>query len=86
MYRVIWDKAVFQELKHLDKSQAIKLVKKVEEYLSKAPEKLGKPLVGRFQGLYRYRLGDYRVIYEINREEVVIIIVQVGHRRGGVYD
>lgn len=81
MYRVIWDKAVLQDLKLLDRTHAIKLVKKVEEYLVKAPEELGKPLVGRFKGLYRYRLGDYRVVYEINKKEVVIIIVQVGHRR-----
>lgn len=35
MYRVVWDKAVLQDLKHFNKLQAIKLVKKVEEYLEK---------------------------------------------------
>jgi mRNA interferase RelE/StbE len=40
---------------------------------------------GQWAGCYRYRLGDYRVIYQLERDEHLIVIVAVGHRRD-VYD
>ncbi len=81
MYTVTWDKSALQDLKTLDKAKAINLVKKVEKHLSQSPQKLGKPLSGQLNGLYRYRFGDYRVIYEVNKQEVMIIVVRVGHRK-----
>jgi mRNA interferase RelE/StbE len=39
-----------------------------------------KSLKGRLSGYYRYRLGDYRVIYEVNQSDRVVIIVLIGHR------
>jgi mRNA interferase RelE/StbE len=81
MYKLIWDQEALNDLKHLDKKQAIDLVKKIEEHLIKNPDELGKRLTGQFKGLFRYRYGDYRVIYQIFKKEVEIIIVKVGHRK-----
>ena len=44
-----------------------------------------KPLRGEFEGLWRYRLGDYRIVYEI-RDDAQVVIVLVIARRGDVYD
>lgn len=41
----------------------------------------GSTLKGEFFGLRRIRIGDYRVIYEINKQELIILIVRVSHRR-----
>ena len=41
----------------------------------------GKPLVGDKSGLWRYRVGDYRLICEVQQEKVVILVVEIGHRR-----
>lgn len=41
----------------------------------------GKPLKGEFRGLFSYRVGSYRIIYEIHRNELIVIVVDVGHRR-----
>lgn len=38
------------------------------------------PLVGDLAGLYKLRVGDYRVIYEINRDHHAIVIQMIGHR------
>jgi len=40
-----------------------------------------KPLKGRFAGHYRYRVGDYRVVYRIDDEDRVVVIVIISHRR-----
>ena len=45
------------------------------------PRLHGKALSGNLKGLWRYRIGDYRLICEINDDELVILAVSVGHRR-----
>lgn len=41
----------------------------------------GKALVGNHKGQWRYRVGDYRIICEIEDQELVILALSVGHRR-----
>ena len=81
MYKLIWDQEALNDLKRLDKKKALDLVKKIEEHLIESPDELGKRLTGQFKGLFRYRYENYRVIYQIFKKEVEIIIVKVGHRK-----
>lgn len=39
-----------------------------------------KSLKGKFKGLFRYRVGNYRVIYEINDQEITVIVITISHR------
>ena len=41
---------------------------------------LGNVLKGDLRGLRRLRLGDYRVLYEVRNDELVVLVVQVAHR------
>ena len=43
--------------------------------------RLGKPLQGSLAPFWSYRVGDYRVVYEIREAEVHVLVVLVGHRR-----
>ncbi len=45
------------------------------------PRRQGKALAGNLKGLWRYRIGDYRLIVDIMDEELVIVAVDIGHRR-----
>nr|WP_226857459.1 type II toxin-antitoxin system RelE/ParE family toxin [Acidithiobacillus concretivorus] len=45
------------------------------------PRTLGKPLAGSFSGLWRYRVGSYRIIASIEDQDVRILIVKVAHRK-----
>jgi mRNA interferase RelE/StbE len=45
------------------------------------PRQWGKPLHGEKQGLWRYRVGDYRLICDIRDEEVIVLVLAVGHRK-----
>ena len=80
-YHVRWDTEALEDLKNLGHAEAKRIVKKVESHLAKDPLSLGKALRGNLSGLYRYRIGDYRVLYEIIQKEIVIEVVSVGHRK-----
>ena len=46
------------------------------------PRVHGKALTGNLAGLWRYRVGDYRLIAEIRDDRLVILMLEVGHRSG----
>lgn len=47
----------------------------------KNPRHFGEPLKGDLAGLWRYRIGAYRVLCEIQDENIVILVLAIGHRR-----
>ncbi|MEW6218337.1 MAG: type II toxin-antitoxin system RelE/ParE family toxin [Thermodesulfobacteriota bacterium] len=47
----------------------------------KNPRHFGEPLRGDLAGLWRYRVGDFRIICEIQEERLVVLALAVGHRR-----
>lgn len=80
-YEVIWQEKVLEDLESIDKKDAARIVKRVKTYLVQNPAGLGSPLKGIFKGLFRYRCGDYRVIYAIDMTEKKIIVLHVKHRK-----
>jgi len=80
-YKVVVHEAAKKELQELDPGVAKRITKKIRQHLIKAPADLGIPLRGEFAGLYRYRVGDWRVIYSIAFAQETIIILRVEHRR-----
>ena len=81
MYKVAYLDSVEEDLKKLDKSTARKILNRIETYLAQDPKELGKPLKGEFQGYWRYRWGDYRVIYKIAEREILIIVLRISNRK-----
>jgi mRNA interferase RelE/StbE len=51
----------------------------IEKRLALAPDKLGRPLRGDLKGRWRMRIGDYRIIYSIHVNKVLILLI--GNRR-----
>lgn len=45
------------------------------------PRARGKGLVGNYRGLWRYRVGDYRVLCDIRDDALIVIGIDVGHRK-----
>ena len=72
-------KKQFLKFDHSIQTQIQKFVKKLEKL--KNPRETGKMLVGNLLGFWRYRVGDYRLICRIQDKELVIAVVEVGHRR-----
>lgn len=79
IYNAIWHEGSLRDLKKLDQAIAKKIVEKVKKHLIKSPLELGIPLKGNFKGLYRYRFGDYRIIYALDRKENNIIVLSINH-------
>ena len=42
----------------------------------------GGVLKGEFSGLRRLRVGDYRIVYEVNGEDLIVLVIRIGHRKG----
>ena len=77
-YSLGYKKSVQRDLKKLSKSEANRILDLIEKKLVKNPE--SNPLLkGRFAGLRKYRVGDYRVIYTLLGTEIRIL--RIGHRR-----
>ncbi|MBM3299137.1 MAG: type II toxin-antitoxin system RelE/ParE family toxin [Deltaproteobacteria bacterium] len=77
-FSVQYKRSVDKDLKKLDKADAKRVLDKVERELKKDPD-AGEPLKGKFSGLLRLRVGDYRVIYTRTKDGVLILAVS--HRK-----
>jgi mRNA interferase RelE/StbE len=67
-----------RDLKKIDREQSAKILKKIENELSTKAEKFPE-LKGQFAGLRKCRIGDYRVIYTIINDTV--LIARIRHRK-----
>ena len=83
IYELKYEEKAVKQIKKLDLATR-KLIKSwIKKNLLNTdnPRQHGKGLTGGLSQYWRYRVGDYRILAEINDTEIVIIIVEVGHRR-----
>lgn len=81
IYEVVWDSKAVDELDKLDSSVARRIAKKVEELRENLLSQDIKKLKGSSD--FRLRVGDYRVIFEIDGSKIKIL--KLGHRQN-IYD
>jgi mRNA interferase RelE/StbE len=77
-YSVGYKNSVQRDLRKLPRSEVRRVLDQIEEELSKNAENY-PVLKGRFAGLRKYRIGDYRVIYAVLGNDVLIL--RIGHRK-----
>jgi mRNA interferase RelE/StbE len=77
-YNVVYKKSVHRDLKKLSKAEVSRILDQIEQELTKNPESY-PVLKGRFAGLRKYRIGDYRVIYALVGTD--ILVLRIGNRR-----
>ncbi len=82
-YAVQYDPRALEELTKLDKTQARRIVKAVDALHADPRPNGARPLVD-YPGLWRIRVGDYRIIYTIKDAELVVLALRIAHH-GGVY-
>ena len=71
-----------KQLSELDQTIRLRLIKYMMERISYHPNPfaISDPMKGKFQGKRRFRVGDYRLLAEIDDELKIITIYQIGHR------
>jgi mRNA interferase RelE/StbE len=77
-YKIAYKSSVSKDLKRLHKDEIKRILNGIEEKIAAKPFS-GKSLKGDFRGCFRYHFGDYRVIYTILKQE--ILILRIGHRK-----
>ena len=79
--RIEYTETSRKQLTKLDKT----MQKRILDYMDEVgqldnPRSRGKALVDNMRGLWRYRVGDYRVICEIQDSKIIISVLKIGHR------
>ncbi len=82
-WKIEFDPAALKELERLDKSVERRIVKFLRDRVANLedPRQIGGSLHGTQSGLWKYRVGDYRVICSLEHDRLVVLVLQVGHRR-----
>lgn len=86
-YTVIFTERAKKQLSKLDKPVAKLITSWLRKNLQgcENPRIHGKGLTANRSGQWRYRIGDYRVLADIQDDKVIIMIIEIGHRRS-IYD
>lgn len=82
-YRVKISKNALKQLKKMDQYTRTMLVSWIEKNLDgcENPYFQGKALKGKYSSLWIYRIGNYRVISRIENNEMIILVIEIGHRK-----
>ncbi len=83
IYHVVFSKEALKALKKLDKYTALLITGWIRKNLEGCldPRIHGKCLTANRSGQWRYRIGDYRLIAHIQDDRVLILILEIGHRK-----
>jgi len=80
LYKLYFKRSVKRDLKKIGESESLRILKAIMEKLLPNPRK-GKPLKGKDGTLWSFRVGDYRVLYNFNDKELIVLIIRISHRK-----
>jgi mRNA interferase RelE/StbE len=78
-YRLAFKQSVAKDLRAIPQGDVARILKRIESLADEPRSPGSEKLSG--QERYRVRQGVYRILYEIRNEELVVLVVKVGHRR-----
>ena len=79
IYSISIRQSALKALQKIDSPQRARLIEAIDKL--KINPNAGSVLKGEFSGLRRIRIGDYRIVYEVQNEQLVILVIRVAHRR-----
>lgn len=80
-FKYIYSEAAKRDLKKIDRQVVAKLTDKLDELVGGREGLDVKMMLGFTPPRYRLRVGDYRVVFEEYRNEIIIIVIGIGHRK-----
>ena len=82
---MVWKIRYLAKVEKVVKKYDQKIVSRLKEFLEERvanlrnPREIGKPLVGG-EDIWRYRVGDYRILCKIKDDEITVLVIEIGHR------
>ena len=80
-WNILYHHEVEEDLESIAPSAARRIVKAIDSKLTRDPLKFGAPLSGNLANFRKLRVGDYRVVYQVRENKVVVYVLAVGPRR-----
>jgi mRNA interferase RelE/StbE len=80
-WTILYHPDVNEDLESVGPSAARRITRAIDEKLIKAPDQFGAPLSGNLTNFRKLRIGDYRVVYQVIDDRVIIFVLAVGPRR-----
>jgi mRNA interferase RelE/StbE len=81
MWQVVYKKSVSSDLRKISHENQYLIRRAIEDKLMTDPSRFGSPLRRDLKGLMKLRVGDYRVIYSIEKSTVTVFVIKIGHRK-----
>ena len=81
MYKIEFSKDIESDIAKLPKKEISKLLQKIEKLTMNPRPKKAEALQGKFKGLHRIRSGDYRIVYQIVDDKLIVLVVRIAHRK-----
>jgi mRNA interferase RelE/StbE len=81
MWTVTLSEEAIKDLRRLSHDHRLRILTYVRDRIPQDPIHFSKRLVGTLSNVYRFRVGDYRLLAHINTDTKTVLIVHVGHRR-----
>ncbi|HCL58204.1 MAG TPA: type II toxin-antitoxin system RelE/ParE family toxin [Spirochaetia bacterium] len=78
MYEIIFTERAFKDIQNFDNSLKKRIGKKLQQY-AVDPQYYAKALINSKLGSYRFRIGDYRIIFDIDDNKIVVL--RIGLRK-----
>jgi mRNA interferase RelE/StbE len=72
-----------RQLKKMDRPLQKRILDWLDDRIEgcKNPRHFGEPLKGGYSGFWRYRVGNYRILCDIQDQKVLVLVLTIGHRR-----
>lgn len=82
MWKIEYSDKAARELLNIDRQTAKRIKKYLDERIAtkENPRRFGEGLTENLAGLWKYRIGDFRVIAEIQEDRIVVLVVRIAHR------
>ena len=80
-WKVLYHPEVMEDLEAVGPSAARRIMRSIDDKLTRAPLQFGSGLTGNLASFRKLRIGDYRVVYRVRESDVIVFVLTVGPRR-----
>ena len=80
-WKILYHFVVADDLEIVGPSGSRRIMRAMDTKLKKNPLQFGTQLSGNLSGFHKLRIGDYRVVYQVKKKEIIVFVLGVGPRR-----